>query len=51
MEDKKKKPSKSKDYLSLVKKLYREEGIRPLSKAMTRASKLWEGVKLKKPKI
>lgn len=29
-------------YLSLVKSLYKEKGFRPISKAMTEASRLWK---------
>ena len=42
------------DFMSLVRKMYREEGIRPLSKALTEASMRWGEVQKERkisPKI
>lgn len=38
------------DFLSLVRRVYVEKGVRPLSKALSEASRLWSE-KEKKPEI
>ena len=38
------------DYLKLFNKVYKDKGIRPLSKAMVETSKLWKELKAKRKK-